>query len=153
MKNLPSTSLLEVAAPIHIWEEAAKQAERSCHHRHRTGAVIFKGDKILSKGCSHKHNGGLAINSIHAEHHALQSFRDTDLSANICVVTITKVGNFARSSRPCHACSSLLEKHLNRVVYCEMTNDGHWIVNDVRTDDLFERTNIKRGKYASEMRM
>ena len=153
MKNIPSTSLLEIAAPIHIWEEAIKQAKRSVHKRHRTGAVIFKGDKILSKGCAHTHNGGLAIHSIHAEHHALQNFRDTDLSANICIVTITKTGNFARSSRPCHACSALLEKNLNRVVYCEMTNDGQWVVNDERTDDLFDRTEMKRGKYTHEMRI
>jgi len=155
MKNIPSTSLLTEYAPMSIWDEAIKQAMRSTHKRHRTGAVVFKSDKkceILAKGCAHKHDGGMAIASVHAEHHALLSLpKDHHNADTICIVTLTRTGNFATSSRPCISCSRQLLGVVESVIYCEFSNDGSWIVNNESIESLVARSDVQWAKYANKM--
>lgn len=154
MKNIPSTSLLTEAAPMSIWEEATKQARRSTHKRHRTGAVIFKSGKrpeIFAKGCSYDHDGGMVIASVHAEHEAISNLpRDYD-SDTICIVTLTKGNNFAKNSRPCLSCARQLVGIVKEVIYCEMMNDGFWVVNQETIDSLLNRTDAQWSKYARKM--
>ena len=154
MKNIPNTSLLAEYAPMSIWDETTKQAMRSTHRRHRTGAVIFKKGKkaeVLSKGCAHKHDGGMAIASVHAEHHALNSIPRDIEPATICIVTLTRTGNYARNSRPCISCSRQLLGIVDDVIYCEMDNTGSWIVNCETIQSLIDRSDAKWAKYANKM--
>lgn len=135
-------------APLSIWDEAVKQAQRSTHNRHRTGAVICTfGGLIKARGCSHKHNGGLKINSIHAERHALRNYHEWAMPRDCIIVTLTRVGNFANCSRPCVECASALQGRNLRAIYAERTNDGGWAIRDVNNADLLDGY-LKPTKYA-----
>jgi deoxycytidylate deaminase len=156
MKNIPNTGLLTEVAPLAIWEEASKQARRSTHMRHRTGAVIFKNGKrpeVFAKGCSHNHDGGMAIASVHAEHDAITNLpRDFDADT-ICIVTLTRAGNFAKNSRPCLSCARQLTGIVRNVIYCEVDNDGSWLVNSETIESLLQRSNGQWSQYARRMNL
>jgi deoxycytidylate deaminase len=141
LKN-PAQELLQQAAPLHLWELAHKQAQRSPHKRHRTGAVIYYGmgndrlPTIYSKGCAHPHGGGRRSFSVHAEMDAIARLHGNSGGAVCLVVTLTKGGNFAHSSRPCHNCAKLLEKYVWGVIYAERANDGSWAIRRDSPEDL-----------------
>ena len=154
MKNIPSTSILTEVAPLAVWEETCKQAKRSTHKRHRTGAVIFKNGKrpeIFAKGCSHNHDGGMAIASVHAEHDAITNLPKDFDADTVCIVTLTKAGNFAKNSRPCLSCARQLLSIVDRVIYCEMNNDGSWTVNSETITSLLQRSDGEWSEYARRM--
>ena len=158
MRNIPDEILL-AAAPASIWEAAIKQAERSSHKRFRTGAVIYYGMgrhadvTIYSQGTSHFHNGGENIRSIHAELHAIRQLPRSYGGAKCIVVTLTKSGNFAQNSRPCHDCAMRLNKHVWSVLYPERCNDGNWVVQSCSMHDLMRAglRSARRGAFAASL--
>lgn len=134
--------------PLKFWDIAVKNAQRSPHNRHKTGCVILTGNSgfaHFSAGCSHKHNGGLKVNSIHAERHALRYYHSTGGVA--VIVTLTRVNNFANCSRPCYDCAVALQERMIAVCYAERTNDGGWAIREVPFDLLTEGY-LKPTKYA-----
>jgi cytidine deaminase len=122
---------------------------RSPHSRHRTGCVIFTsagGYMHFSCGCSHKHNGSLKVNSIHAERHALRGYRGN--YGRALIVTLTRVNNFANCSRPCHDCALALQERMISVTYAERTNTEEWAIRNVPFDLLTEGY-LKPTRYAT----
>lgn len=139
--NKPSEELLEQFAPLDIWREAEKQAARSPHKQHKTGAIIYYGmnkkhPEIYSTGCAHPHDGGRVARSTHAEQHAISRLQNSYGGAVCLVVTLTRNGHYATSSRPCAGCAKSLEKFCWAVVYAELCNDGSWSVNRISTKTL-----------------
>jgi deoxycytidylate deaminase len=138
--SVPPDSLLETAAPLEMWRRATKQAQRSVFRRHRVGAVLFRGNTILSNGCSHDSDLAGELRSVHAERHALQGLwniwrgtRDIDC----LVVTLTRSDNFAQVSKPCASCAQLLlASDIRNVIYAERTNDGSWTVRNLPVEFL-----------------
>jgi hypothetical protein len=102
------------------------------------------GNKLYATGCSHKHDGGLKVNSIHAERHALNSY--VSFEGLAIIVTLTRVENFANCSRPCYDCALALQRRMINVVYAERTNDGGWAIREVPFDLLTEGY-LKPTKY------
>ena len=156
MNKTPTNELLQTFAPMWVWKEVIKQAQRSPQKRHKTGAVIFnkpRNPNLLSVGTAHPHNGGHKVASIHAEADAISRVhKNAPVYDAVCVVvTLTRDGHFAMSSRPCEGCAAQLKaKGLWRVVWCEKANDGSWAVNSESPEQLLEGTLIKT-KYTEEM--
>jgi cytidine deaminase len=148
IKNRPPDELLRRYKPLPFWEEAVKQAMRSNHARHRTGAVIDYDNGAIAKGCSYKHHGGLRVNSFHAERHALTIQHLPPTHGKCIVVTLTKANNFAACSRPCYDCAHALQKRMVGVIYAEQTNDGGWAIREVPFDLLTEGY-LKPTRYAT----
>lgn len=139
--NRPPDQMLSQHAPLNIWKEAERQAARSPHRQHKTGAVIFYGmDKkhadIYSTGCAHPHDGGRKARSIHAEQHAISRLPNEYGGAVCLIVTLTKNGHYATCSRPCKGCTDSLSKFCWSVVYAEKCNDGSWAVRKSSIDEL-----------------
>lgn len=142
--NKPTDELLQAYAPLEAWREAEKQACRSPHKQHKTGAVIFcwMTSKtrwpydIYSTGCAHPHDGGRKSRSTHAEQHAISRLPNSYVGAACLIVTLTKNGNYATCSRPCKGCASSLEKFCWRVIYVEKCNDGTWAVRSTSPKEL-----------------
>lgn len=152
IKVRPPDELLREYAPLEYWAEAVLQAERSPHNRHRTGCIIANKSSIKAKGCSHKHDGSLKVYSIHAERHALSQtgpFGYVGVGHSAVIVTLTRVGNFANCSRPCHDCAIALQHRGLSVTYAERTNDGGWAIRYVPFDQLTHGY-LKPTKYAQE---
>jgi len=161
MANLEELSdLVGQYLPIELWEEAVNQANRSTVKSFKTGAVIFDDNtyEILARGCSHHNMKRNYLPTIHAEDHAMRvSGIRKFYCSSILITTIGKAGNFAFSSRPCVNCTHLLDKYeINKIYYLERMNNGAWIVNAVRTDNIIVNINQSitsvRAKYAREMR-
>lgn len=145
-----------MVAPLAVWAEAEKQAQRSPLLRFRTGAVIFdsRDGRIASRGCSHSHDGGRAIGSIHAEHHALENlFGDESLILSCAVVTLTRNDNWARSSRPCGSCCSLLIRAAVREVAYAREDLGTWVVDCESPIALLDRFTGARSGFARQLRI
>lgn len=126
--------MLECYAPLNIWREAERQATRSPHKQHKTGAVIFYGmggakqGEIYSTGCSHPHDGGRKSRSTHAEQHAISRLPPAHGGAVCMIVTLTRSGHYATCSRPCQGCAESLKKFCWAVIYVERCNDGTWAI-------------------------
>lgn len=144
----PSDELLKQHSDINWWEEAVKQAQRSTFKRHKTGAVVIdQRGNARATGCSHKRDG-YAVNSIHAEQHAISNLYDTSYRRQAClIVTLTRVGNFANCSRPCYDCAYALQHNGIDAMYAERTNDGGWAIRYVPFDVLTVGY-LKPTKYA-----
>ncbi len=153
MNKTKIKKLLEEAAPIEIWEHAIKQAKRSTFKRHRTGAVIFDKHGPIEWGCSYKGING-HVSSVHAEVDALRRAKHfLSGGESIVIVTLTKPGNFALTSKPCFTCASQLEG-MHDIIYVERQNDGVWAVNVEHSIALLERSSMSAHmKYAREMRL
>jgi cytidine deaminase len=140
--NRPSDELLSQHAPINIWRDAETQAMRSPHRQHKTGCVIFYGmngknsGKIYSTGCSHPHDGGMHVRSIHAEQHAISRLPQYYGGAVALIVTITRSGHYATCSRPCEGCAISLNKYCWSVVYAERCNDDSWAIRRQSCSEL-----------------
>lgn len=146
----PTTEQLGAIIPVEIWDLAIKQASRSDHKRHRTGCVIFHRDKILSRGCSHTHNGGMKIRSIHAEMDAIKNCPPSETKSiyyRAVIVTLTRVGNFASISKPCTGCAHLLSTRVITVTYAERNNDGSWRI-ETRTPYELLDDQLSSTRYA-----
>lgn len=96
---------------------ASKRAKDSNHSLYKMGAVVVKGNRVLSSACNKVNRGCKYIkhkkweNSIHAEAHAilqlLKSDRVTDLcGSDLYVTRINKVGHLCMS-KPCEFCVQL----------------------------------------------
>ena len=111
---------------------ATKVAYESKFYRARVGAVVVKGNRILSTGCNRigfsKYLRDRTYScSVHAEQQAilqlLKARRMNDLiGATIYVSRIGRNGSM-RLSRPCNNCSNLIRAvGISRVVFT--TNEG-----------------------------
>ena len=140
MNNRPPDKLLEQFASLTIWRLAEREAMRSPHKRHKTGAVIFYGmggkSTIYSSGTAHPHDGGRRSYSVHAETHAVSRLPPNHGGAVCLVVTLNKTGNYSTCSRPCENCANLLARHVWGTMYCEMTNTGTWVVRREPAENL-----------------
>jgi deoxycytidylate deaminase len=136
----PTDALLAEYAPLSVWREAESQAARSPFKRQKTGAVIFNnvGRKldIMSTGCSHPHDGGRKVRSIHAEQHAIARLNYVKWGHTCLIVTITAGENYANCSRPCEWCARAIKSVCNWVVYAERCNDGSWAIRREDCDKL-----------------
>lgn len=147
--------------PESIYQEAYKQAERSTLKNYRTGAVVFKGEEVYFKGCSHiKANNGPHA-SIHAEQHCVdeavrQMYRHIS-GLNMFVLCIGKAGNPAFSSKPCYSCAIRLSAiPVEYVYYLERMNNGKWIMNVKTQLELIaeaENSGLRLEHYAKNMRI
>jgi tRNA(Arg) A34 adenosine deaminase TadA len=132
--SVPPRELLEEAAPIALWDAAIKQATRSTHSRHRTGAIIYDpvDSTVVGRGCSHNPDKSpwIETRSVHAERHALWSLPpDFPWTYGCIVVTLTRTNNFAQVSKPCASCASLLRSYdIDHCIYAERANDASWTV-------------------------
>lgn len=92
---------------------AEKQAKNSTFHRYKLGAVITKGNRVLSTGYNEiRYNRFINKGTIHAEEAAivklLKENRLDDLARSELYVTrISKCGD-AVCSRPCCRCYNLI---------------------------------------------
>jgi deoxycytidylate deaminase len=135
--NRPPDALLAQNAPLHVWRHAEKQAARSPHRRHRTGAVIFdERQGIVSKGCAHPHDGSKRTFSTHAEIHAIGQMKAWGQAEYMVIVTLTKTDNYASTSRPCRNCNRNLIGRVNVVMYAERTTDGDWAIVRREPEDM-----------------
>lgn len=92
---------------------AAKQAKKSLHRQHRLGAVIVKGNRILSTGYnSMRPSAFLRTQTLHAEAAAvlklLKARRLDDLAGAEMYVTRFTRGGAIGMARPCKSCHDLL---------------------------------------------
>lgn len=107
---------------------AAKQAKKSLHRQHKLGAVIVKGNRILSTGYnSMRPSSFLGTQTLHAEAAAvlklLKARRLDDLAGADMYVTRFTRGGAVGLSMPCSSCTSLLRSVGIRNVYYT-TNEG-----------------------------
>ncbi len=154
--NRPDNSLLEKVAPIELWEIAIKQAKRSTMRRFRTGAVAYhiSDFEVYARACSHTHNGGMQIASVHAEHALVNRLRKNNPGGAVAlVVTLNNRGSFTSSSRPCLSCAKLLSEQVWGVVYADKSNDGSWIINHESPNDMIGRAYKAHGKFARTQRI
>lgn len=92
---------------------AAKAAQRSSFEKHRLGAVIVKGHRVLSTGFNDiSYNGITRKGTVHAEEAAitklLRSKRFSDLvGSDLYVLRFTKAGKLGISF-PCDRCWGLI---------------------------------------------
>lgn len=111
---------------------ATKQAKESKFVRARVGAVIVRGNRVLSTGCnrigySHFLRNRPFPESIHAEQQAitglLKERRGHELVGSTMYVSRVNNSGAARLSRPCSYCQRLIEAvGIRRVIYT--TNTG-----------------------------
>ena len=99
---------------LHVISLAIKEAEKS-KERHKIGAIIFKGNKIISKAyneiraCSYLHPKRKRFEfSLHAEQRAIINARTSLKRASILVVRINKSGEFLLA-KPCKYCLAYIE--------------------------------------------
>lgn len=107
--------------------------KKSNHAAHRMGAVVVKGNRILSTGANQVSRGCKYIHdkkwsdSLHAEAAAiLQLLKHNDLrslaGADLYVTRINKVGH-VRMAKPCRYCQDLAQAvGIRRIFYT--TNEG-----------------------------
>lgn len=143
-----------------IFEEAYKQAERSTLKNFKTGAVVFKGEEIILRGCSHTTLDLHQLASIHAEAHCIEQVwkRKLDFSdLDMFILAIGKTGNPAFSSKPCLSC--VRKMHIvpvRYVYYLERLNNGIWTMNVKTPLDLMDEaddSSIRLDRYAKNMRI
>lgn len=111
---------------------ATKAARGSKFVRARVGAVIVRGNRVLSSGCnrigySHILTSRAFPESIHAEQQAilglLKERRGHELVGSTMYVSRVNNSGIARLSRPCSYCQRLIESvGIRRVIYT--TNNG-----------------------------
>lgn len=90
--------------------EALKVAARSSLYKYKTGAIIVRDNKIISRGWSHYSDRTFQTYlSVHAELHAVMRAAGEDLSGcTIYVVTLSFAGNVT-TGRPCAECARILK--------------------------------------------
>lgn len=153
----PSDQILAQAAPLKLWEQAERQAKRSPLIHHRTGAIIFdRHSRVLATGCSHA--GVSKSRWTHAEEFACSRMWPaySSLGAHCLIVTLTRGGGWAWSSRPCAMCLNKLN-HFNvqYATYAERCNDGSWETHSLIVSDLMHKVREVdlSAQYAKAMRI
>jgi deoxycytidylate deaminase len=115
---------------------ASKEAAKSQHNQHRLGAVIVKGDRILSTGFNQlRPSSTLRTKTLHAEAAAilklLKEGRLSTLAGSEIYVTRFTRGGAIGCSRPCPDCMELIRTvgirrihyiGINQEVISESTN-------------------------------
>lgn len=109
---------------------AKKLSKQSTHPKHQLGAVIIKGNTVLSIGfnkykTSPRSNHPWAF--IHAENSCLNSLDKSAVGADIYVYRETKSGMLA-NSKPCKYCYQMLKRAGIRRVYYTVDN-GYMVEN------------------------
>ena len=122
---------------VYMIRLAQKQAQKSIFRRARMGAVVAKGERILSQGCNeiryNKYIKRLYPESVHAEQAAiaklLASRKLHDLiGATIYVCRIGRNG-LPRLAHPCITCDNLIRAvGIKRVVFTTHAGTSHYDV-------------------------
>lgn len=92
---------------------AEKEAKKSTFYKHRLGAVIVKGNRILSTGFNEiRYAKEIGNSTLHAEQAAILKLlkagrQDELVGASLYVSRFTKAGRLG-CSRPCEMCSELI---------------------------------------------
>jgi len=110
-------------------KEAIKEAEKSKLH-FKIGAIIFKGNSILSRGYNKiSHNKKLHpkfmkwVGSVHAEQDAILSANVSLKGSNILVIRINK-NYILKNSKPCKYCMKYLKYvGIKKVYYSDKDGD------------------------------
>lgn len=107
---------------------ASRQAGKSSFNRHKLGAVIVKGDRVMSTGYnSIRYSKELRKSNIHAEEAAilklLKAKRLGDLNGSTIYVSRICPSGRLGLSKPCKDCHSLIQSVGIREV-CYSTNQG-----------------------------
>lgn len=106
---------------------AAKVAKQSTFKRHRLGAVVVKGHRILSTGYNEVRYSKLTgKHTLHAEASAiiklLKSGHQNDLVGSTMYVTRFTRGGRIGMAKPCDNCSDLLRSvGISNVIYTDDT--------------------------------
>jgi deoxycytidylate deaminase len=92
---------------------AEKIAKQSPHHQHKLGAVIVKGNRILSTGYNSLRSSSIiGTPTLHAESAAilklLKEGRQTELVGTDIYVTRFTRGGSVGMAKPCMACADLI---------------------------------------------
>lgn len=103
----------------------ARKSSKKSDHKHKLGAVVVKGNKVLSLGFNKvkthpksPHN----FKTIHAEFDAINEVKYDDLrNADIYVYRETKDGKMA-DSFPCQYCQQLIEMYEFRNIFYTTEN-------------------------------
>ena len=102
---------------------AAKVAKQSTFKRHRLGAVVVKGHRILSTGYNEvRYSKLIGKHTLHAEASAviklLKGGHQNDLVGSTMYVTRFTRGGAVGMAKPCVECHNLIQSvGINRVVY------------------------------------
>lgn len=157
MAQRPDNDILAASnIPTWMWLAAEKQALRSNLSNFRTGCAVYdRRGRILSTGCSHASER--SSRWTHAGEHACGRMRPalSKLDAHCVVVTVTKGGGWAWSSRPCARCANTLYQYnIAKVSYAERCNDGTWEVATLVLEDVIAnvRSCDLNSRYARGMR-
>lgn len=98
---------------------AKKLAESSDYEQHPMGAVIARGNKLISVGCNKKRTHPLSqsrFQNTHAELSAIINARGDTRGAEIYIYRETKQGQMAMA-RPCPHCQTLIREFGLKVSY------------------------------------
>lgn len=109
---------------------AEKEALKSTFYKHRLGAVIVKGNRILSTGFNEiRYAKEIGNSTLHAEQAAilklLKAGRQSELvGASIYVSRFTKAGKLG-CSKPCEMCHELIRSvGLSRIHYLNESGEA-----------------------------
>lgn len=102
----------------------AKKIASTSTVKHKHGAVIVSGGRVLSVGVNSAKNEGYVFpfaatwdRQIHAEEAALRGVKGKAEGATIYVARVNRMG-MERMSKPCHSCQKALkDAGIRRVVY------------------------------------
>jgi len=108
---------------------ASKQAKKSTFQRHKLGAVIVKGNRVLSTGYNEiRYSRHLQKSNIHAEESAivklLKENRLSDLNGSTIYVSRVCPSGRLALSKPCGSCRGLIQSvGISKVVYTTDTGE------------------------------
>ena len=125
-----------------IIKKAIKEAEKSKMYPFKVGAVIFKGNRIISYGYNKKGHAGKIhpryrnkYDSIHAEQSAIFKVKNWKKLKNSSILVIRLCRNgFLSMAMPCDMCMKLIEHVEIREIY--YTNHNSEIIKKIIWGDL-----------------
>ena len=98
--------------PSPPWRAAIKESKKS-KHRFKLGAVIAKGNKVLTKACNsrktHPKFGAGEYNTLHAESHAIYKAIRQRINLEGTSIYIYRENN--NLAKPCPCCMGLIHKY------------------------------------------
>ena len=115
-----------------MMELAKEEAEKS-NHKRKVGAVIVRGDRVLSKAHNllktHPKFGSGWFSRLHAEGHAIYKAVKKGIDLRGATIYVYRMNSFGDAlAKPCSCCMGLIHKHgIKNVVYseyCEEYNES-----------------------------
>ena len=117
------------------FDRAIKESKKSTHHSFQMGAVIVNKGKIMSCGHNQLKTHPLSMHKykqIHAEFHALISFKGESVARYDIYVARVNGNNEYVLAKPCVSCMNMImTSELNRLYY---TTDTGYECIDIRSN-------------------